>query len=369
MREGGRSVLADLIFYLCFFMTGFVGTVDTIHEMVPHAYAMRFNKHMPDGLPIVLYLVVVVALIHMLPLSPWIKIALSVGAVIHLSTRAQDPRIYGLGLVAGWLISLPLSHVSALLSLGSLAVLALVALSNYHRMWVAQREWRVMLNLVGLSAGLWSIAALADQLDGGTALAAWALCLPVLYAAHWYDRVMIVRHHENQRLFYSSAHDELTGVRTLSLFRRDYRRYQTLLRSDPQKPLHLAMVDIDHFKMINDTYGHLVGNEVLISFAKDFETYLAQKDYYCGLYRIGGEEFSVYLYSLSATDAKRELETYTQRLKTLQVSKTYPDLRITLSMGMCQCLGISENLVNLIGRADENLYRAKHLGRDQIIAA
>ena len=81
-------MLADLTFYLCFFMTGFVGTVDTIHEMVPHAYAMRFNRHMPDGLPIVLYMVAVVGLLHLLPLSPWIHVALAFGAMIHLGTRA-----------------------------------------------------------------------------------------------------------------------------------------------------------------------------------------------------------------------------------------------------------------------------------------
>lgn len=362
-------MLADLTFYLCFFMTGFVGTVDTIHEMVPHAYAMRFNRHMPDGLPIVLYMVAVVGLLHLLPLSPWIHVALAFGAMIHLGTRAQDPRIYGFGIFAVWLISWPLAQVSAALSLWSLAVLAVVWLSNCYRTWFAQHEWRVLLNLLVLSAGLWLSATLAQHFNGGMAISAWAISLAVLYAAHWYDRVMIVRHNENQRLFYSSAHDELTGVRTLSLFRRDYRRYQAFLRQDPQTPLQMAMVDIDHFKTINDTYGHLIGNEVLINFAKDFELYLAEKDYYCGLYRTGGEEFSVYLYSLTPELAEQELQVYAQRLKTLQVSDTYPDLRITLSMGLCQCHGITENLVHLIGRTDENLYRAKHLGRNQIITA
>jgi diguanylate cyclase (GGDEF)-like protein len=69
--------------------------------------------------------------------------------------------------------------------------------------------------------------------------------------------------------------------------------------------LHLVMMDIDHFKAINDTYGHLIGDEALINFARDVESYFIPMDYYAAVYRTGGEEFSILIYGLSDDQARK----------------------------------------------------------------
>ncbi len=158
--------------------------------------------------------------------------------------------------------------------------------------------------------------------------------------------------------------DELTG-----LFNR--RHMLELLQTERSRadrsaqPWCLCMVDIDHFKTINDRHGHGVGDEVLRSLSLIIRDGLRDCDHVA---RWGGEEFLILLPDTALDEAVLVVERIRQSLLRTGVSRAVPDLRVTLSAGVSQAFA-EESLPQAIDRADQALYRAKSAGRNCIEAA
>jgi diguanylate cyclase (GGDEF)-like protein len=125
------------------------------------------------------------------------------------------------------------------------------------------------------------------------------------------------------------------------------------------------MVDLDHFKTINDTYGHLVGDRVLHAVAHCLTDQLRSYDSMC---RYGGEEFLICLPSTKLDKAKKIVNRLRIRLFSLPIDLDKDkQLNITASFGVAK-MTTNIPLYGNIARADEALYAAKHGGRNQAIA-
>ncbi|GAA0387997.1 hypothetical protein GCM10009530_43850 [Microbispora corallina] len=128
-------------------------------------------------------------------------------------------------------------------------------------------------------------------------------------------------------------------------------------------PLALVLVDIDHFKRVNDTYGHLVGDQVLIQVATTLRSQLREYDV---VGRFGGEEFVVLLPGADVTEARRVAERLRRRVGRMAVSAEQAMVTVTVSAGVAIMNVHGEDLIELLAAADLALYRAKELGRDRI---
>ncbi len=130
----------------------------------------------------------------------------------------------------------------------------------------------------------------------------------------------------------------------------------------------LLMIDIDHFKSINDTHGHLVGDKVLVGVAKMLHRFMRGNDF---LARYGGEEFAVLLRDTPITGAFSVAENLRKGIEKLRLKhlKTGQQLgQVTISLGVA-CHRKNENAYDLVNRCDKALYRAKHLGRNRTVLA
>ena len=135
----------------------------------------------------------------------------------------------------------------------------------------------------------------------------------------------------------------------------------TLLRQNDYRehPHWLAVMDIDHFKRINDDFGHLYGDEVLLLLSRNMKRIFRQSD---KLFRFGGEEFIVVLDRTSEDNAKKALERFREAIE----SYHFPQVgRITISIGFIR-LDKADVPSSIIGRADQSLYYAKENGRNQV---
>jgi diguanylate cyclase (GGDEF)-like protein len=130
-------------------------------------------------------------------------------------------------------------------------------------------------------------------------------------------------------------------------------------------PLAVALLDLDRFKQINDTYGHLLGDEVLRAIADTMTGVLREYDL-AG--RFGGEEFVMLLPQTRATDAFRIAERVRAHIARLPIaSPTGERVQVTASIGVAALdAGSSRELTELLAAADAALYRAKASGRDQV---
>ncbi|MEL6234989.1 MAG: GGDEF domain-containing protein [Pseudomonadota bacterium] len=160
--------------------------------------------------------------------------------------------------------------------------------------------------------------------------------------------------------------DHLTG-----LFNRRY--LDDALAREVQRskmenaPLSLAICDLDHFKKLNDTWGHSVGDSVLKHFAGIMRSNTKGKDIVA---RYGGEEFALIFPDTNARDARKLLETIRQALYTRNLVSTTTRKRIghvSASFGLAG-LRPDDTVESIIGRADELLYVAKNRGRNNIAA-
>jgi diguanylate cyclase len=129
--------------------------------------------------------------------------------------------------------------------------------------------------------------------------------------------------------------------------------------------LSLAMLDLDHFKRINDGYGHLAGDKVLKIIATVLRKHLRPNDF---IARFGGEEFVLLVPNSSLSDALAVGETLRAAIEACPFHFKGEPVTITVSMGMAQ-FQPGERSDLALKRADEALYRAKAAGRNQVQAA
>jgi len=153
-----------------------------------------------------------------------------------------------------------------------------------------------------------------------------------------------------------AATDSLTGL----LNRRSFEQKVTRARHEPLL-LTIAMADLDHFKSLNDTYGHETGDRALRLFAQVLTGSVRQQDVVC---RHGGEEFALALAGCDTKAARDILDALRLRLDAAITVAGLP--KFTVSFGVVAALD-QEDLPALINRADAALFQAKHEGRDRVV--
>jgi diguanylate cyclase (GGDEF)-like protein len=130
-------------------------------------------------------------------------------------------------------------------------------------------------------------------------------------------------------------------------------------------PLGVIMMDLDHFKQYNDTFGHSAGDELLSALGILLKTHIRGEDIAC---RYGGEEFLLILSGASVSIALERAESLRQAVK--EMHQHYPDLKpTTLSLGVAVYPEHGNTGLQLIQSADAALYRAKKAGRDRVMVA
>lgn len=163
----------------------------------------------------------------------------------------------------------------------------------------------------------------------------------------------------------ASGLDTLTGLRSRVGMADDVSREIDRFQRTG-KPFCLAIVDIDHFKNVNDTYGHDVGDQVLAATADVISRQIRSFD---DAYRLGGEEFLICLKETTLTDAERVIERLREALAGWPIPLVgHEPLRITASFGLAPARD-NRTLDELIHTADQALYQAKHDGRNRVVVA
>ncbi|MFT4675418.1 MAG: diguanylate cyclase (GGDEF)-like protein, partial [Reinekea sp.] len=134
-----------------------------------------------------------------------------------------------------------------------------------------------------------------------------------------------------------------------------------------RQPLALVIMDLDHFKAINDTHGHLVGDECLIFVASFLRSYkLRKRDVVA---RFGGEELLILLADTHLDVALKITQELCDNLAKTPVTGDHPDITLTASFGIAERISNRAHSVHqLIGFADQALYQAKRHGRNRVEA-
>jgi diguanylate cyclase (GGDEF)-like protein len=122
-------------------------------------------------------------------------------------------------------------------------------------------------------------------------------------------------------------------------------------------------VDLDHFKAVNDTYGHDTGDQVLREIAATFRKTLRASDVIC---RIGGEEFLVICRDTSAPNAGICAERLRRQVENTRIKVAGEDLRVTISIGVATRNPLMPNAADLIKLADIAAYASKKAGRNRV---
>jgi diguanylate cyclase (GGDEF)-like protein len=155
--------------------------------------------------------------------------------------------------------------------------------------------------------------------------------------------------------------DFLTGLSNRRRF-EEIGRFMLESGKREQTSFTFLMIDIDHFKQVNDTYGHSAGDEILKDFGSILHHATRASDASC---RWGGEEFALLLHDADALHARTSAERLLSSIRSHSFAQAG---RLTASIGLAEARH-DESLPDLQRRADEALYTAKRSGRDQVVTA
>lgn len=180
----------------------------------------------------------------------------------------------------------------------------------------------------------------------------------------WFFRDITAQKNHEAALIQLARHDPLTGTANRRYFFE--RAEQEFIRSRRyQAPLSMALIDVDHFKHINDQFGHATGDEVLKLLSEKIAALLRESDL---LARIGGEEFAILMPSTGLAGAALMAE----RLRVTIAEEASPVagqmLHLRFSAGVTQLKAQDQSIENCLRRADEAMYKAKQAGRDRVEA-
>lgn len=159
-----------------------------------------------------------------------------------------------------------------------------------------------------------------------------------------------------------SITDALTGLHNRRHFEQTADR-EFLRAARYKSDLTFAVIDIDFFKHINDTYGHLCGDKILKEVAFLINDSFRKTDM---VFRYGGEEFVIILTETNETDAQIPLERLREKIENNAFKFKTETLKVTVSIGFSSAVEASEDATELFSFADKALYKAKENGRNQI---
>jgi diguanylate cyclase (GGDEF)-like protein len=159
--------------------------------------------------------------------------------------------------------------------------------------------------------------------------------------------------------------DFLTGIANSRLFSeaggREIQRARRYKRS-----LALLMIDLDHFKKVNDKYGHAIGDKILVAFAEICKKYLRSADIFG---RLGGEEFAILLPETDVNGGEKFAERLRAIIEKSRIKVEHKTFHITVSIGVTEQLPDDDELEVALKRADDAMYEAKKKGRNQVVAS
>ena len=171
----------------------------------------------------------------------------------------------------------------------------------------------------------------------------------------------------NSRLRESSRRDDLTGLFNRRHF-RDMFEQMLLHAQETRQAMSLLLIDLDHFKKVNDTYGHLAGDECLRALARSLNDSLLAEN--ALIARYGGEEFVILLPGATADRALDVAERIRRQISALPVHFTSGKVWMTASIGACSVpAGHAVSPDEVLHQADDALYSAKDAGRDRVCLA
>lgn len=311
-------------------------------------------------------------------LGGWLLLLLT-GVVLRRAGR--NPRLYTSACIVAYSISfLPLAHMIGLYNplvgvtlLGAtmtgfvlfdigrvLVAFALALLVIFVLAWLSIAgviEYAPLLRVDPVTKDSISLYWVASTFVCATPFVASVFFLTISLLARWRER--------ERRVRILSTTDVLTGLpNRRALFERFERELARARRQ--QEPLSVCVVDLDHFKQINDRYGHAAGDEVLQYASRTLREQLRDVDL---LGRIGGEEFVIVLPDTDGEAARRALERCRAALsgEDVELGDSSAALRITASFGIhTAAVDEASNVPQLLARADEALYLAKRNGRNRL---
>ncbi len=194
----------------------------------------------------------------------------------------------------------------------------------------------------------------------------WLIIALTACSAYLHERAMRLQRIREHKLEEAAHRDPLTGLINRSYFYELAYRELNRLQRNNTKDAWLLMIDADHFKKVNDSAGHIIGDKVLISIAEKLKKSVRNIDLVC---RLGGEEFAILLTDASARNAQVIAERIRKNVEAINVFGYTDRIRpITVSIGVTNMdISDSINLEKGISNADAALYQAKSKGRNQVV--
>lgn len=174
---------------------------------------------------------------------------------------------------------------------------------------------------------------------------------------------ILIQQRDTNRLINKANYDYLTGILNRgAVMEKLEMLFRLAVRT--KEPLSILIGDIDHFKCINDTYGHLIGDKVLTEVTETLRMQTRDTDL---LGRYGGEEFIFVLYACSSKEAYQAAERRRTAINNIAVTikEEEEPLKLTMSFGIASLIESDVNSESIISRADAALYEAKYNGRNR----
>lgn len=259
---------------------------------------------------------------------------------------------------------LPYIENTRLLTLGGLAEIAIwLLLASVLIAVQTQRLPERIYWLLSVGLGIWLISQTADLMDE-------VLRQPLWLSVYGEDTgrvvgmflvtvglIALIRHSAAmlQDLEFLSFHDSLTGL-------CNRRMFQKSIAAKGQDVFALMLMDLDHFKTINDKFGHDIGDQVLRGIADLLQRHCGERG---EIFRLGGEEFAVLMADASQSEIEGFAESFRKRVASLNDDD---ETRVTISIGT----GLrrrGESSSELMRRVDRALYRAKDAGRNRVMSS